>query len=169
MKKTIFILAVVGILALPAGVFAGNGHQGKKGQDNPGQCVRAATYEYNQCKADCQDLYFTEKDACRKIDPVCAEQCRVTLVTCVAPYQEALDACFGGCSEALGTSREACRTIPDPVLQQQCLGDAEMANWLCRDTCRVSVYVDGKWWRQGVMECRRAARACFKACPSLPK
>lgn len=156
MKNNLLVLAVLGVLLVFSATFA---------QEDPGQCRRLATERYNQCRADCQDVFITEKDGCRNIDHACAEQCRANLAACVAPYQQALDQCFDVCGDTLRTTREECRTIPDPVLKQQCLTSAELANWVCRERCRVTTRVEGKWWRQGMVECRRAARACFKACP----
>lgn len=159
MRKVLIVAAGLAVLAWAPQAMAA------KDKDDPRMCNREAAKEFKECQLECREEFLTDKDACRNIDHDCANACRAERAACEEPYLDAVELCIVGCKETLEAAKLACEAILDPVERDQCIDDAQVAGFVCRDDCRENTTVDGKPWREGVQECRVAARACFEACP----
>jgi hypothetical protein len=130
---------------------------------NP-QCVQDAKNERNLCVVKCQEEFRADKDGCRNVDHDCADGCREDYVGCVDPYLTDLATCKAACQTTLDTTKANCRTnnpIVGSVERDVCIDGAQLAAFLCRDTCRENVAADLK-------SCSNTFRACIKACPPAP-
>lgn len=147
-------------------------------------CLQQAKASYAACKTQCQDDYRSAKFICRGIEPACGKACLAGREVCTdavedilttgqLPGSGALANCSSGtaaCKDTLRAARAACGTPcdqnPDPVACDACVDTAQVAAFICRDTCRDS-------WRHDptVMamkdQCRSIFQACVAACPRI--
>jgi len=123
-------------------------------------CVaNAKNTEKTVCSPTCVELYQTEKDACNGLDHACVEACRATRSDCRAPILANLASENAVCvSVEKNTIQNTCPTAPDP---QQCVEDAEIAEFLCRKANADAVAPD-----LGV--CATAFQACVHPACELP-
>src|SRR5262245_51241903 len=123
-----------------------------------GQCVKAASVEYKECKGDCKEDYQVAKDACINKDHVCVEACREERAEC----REAtgFDAEIRACNETKEAAIANCKALYDEGTPERdtCIDNAQPAAFQCRD----QVGEDNKL---ELKACRTAFRACRDACP----
>jgi len=146
------------------------------------QCEHDAKGEYRQCRSDCKEDFRSAKFACRGVDPTCGIACLAGRMSCFddvdtiletgqLPAGGTLDNCVdgaNGCRQRFEAAKAACGAPcnADPTCIQ-CVNDAQVANFICRDTCRDS-------WRLNPtvialkQSCRDTFHACVHACPPLP-
>ena len=115
---------------------------------------------FKACKADCRDQYHESKDLCLNVDPACGDACRTGRATCAAPYLATLETCVDACRAQLQEDKGACPPRDDPA-RDACIDAAQVKAFMCRDTCREDETV-----REGIRTCRKALRACLRACPA---
>ena len=135
---------------------------------NP-QCVQDARAEMLQCKSTCQDNFVVAKDMCRNVDHSCADACRAGRDACVAGPLGALQSCIDGCDTTLYGAKTDCRnqfgqngTTPDPAQLDQCIDNAQITAFTCRDGCRENLD------KKALKQCRITFQACIRACPPPP-
>ena len=123
-------------------------------------CVDDARKEYEFCKAVCNEQFLIDKDLCRNVSHECADTCRAEHSLCVEPFLEALDACKDDCDETLKVQKQTCRSRfgEGTTERDHCIDDAQVAGFICRDTCREGVSSQLK-------QCTKALRACINKCP----
>jgi hypothetical protein len=123
-----------------------------------GQCIKAASVEYKECKGVCKEDFQTAKDACINKDHVCVEACREERADCrdATGFDAAIDVCNDAQQDAIAN----CKQIypPDTADRDQCIDNAQLAGFQCRDQVREDNKVELK-------ACRTAFKACRGACP----
>jgi len=123
-----------------------------------GQCIYASKGEYKECKADCKEEYQTAKDACSNKDHVCVDACREERAECreATGFDAAIDACNDQREDDIAN----CKMLypPDTDARDQCIDNAQLAAFQCRDQVRE----DNK---DELTACRSAFKACREACP----
>jgi len=124
------------------------------------QCVDDARKEYEFCKDACQENFLVDKDLCRNVNHDCADNCRAGHSTCVDPYLERLESCKDACDAALETQKHSCREQYGEGTSERhnCIDSAQIAGFVCRDTCREGVSTDLK-------QCSKVLTTCIKKCP----
>jgi len=132
---------------------------------NP-ECVADAVAAKKDCKARCKDDFLVAKDSCRNVDHACADACRVGRSTCYDGPLAGVDACLAECNTALETAKAVCRTPQEPPRDEaaldQCIDDAQVVGFKCRDDCRETLD------RATLKLCRKAFHDCIQACPPAP-
>jgi len=128
-------------------------------ETNP-QCSRDATTQAQLCKAGCRDDFLTAKDMCRNINHDCADLCRASREDCVSGPLDSLETCVDDCDASLESAKEICRQqfAPDTPERDQCIDDAQVTAFQCRDACREGVI-------KALRQCRVTFRVCIQACP----
>src|SRR5262245_51344235 len=123
-----------------------------------GQCIKAATVEYKECKGVCKEDYQTAKDACINKDHVCVEACREERADC----REAtgFDAAIRACNDAQEIAIANCKQIfgPGTPERDQCIDNAQLDGFQCRDQVRED-------HKDALKACRTAFKACRGDCP----
>ena len=126
-------------------------------------CRNDAREERQLCKMECVETYHVAKDECRNVDHGCAEACRASRRVCLDLPLEGLAECKDVCRETKTAAVGACRETYDPETQSaaldECIDDAQVTSFICRDECREAVD------RDEVRTCRKAFRACIRTCP----
>jgi hypothetical protein len=122
-------------------------------------CVLDARDEAKDCRKQCATTFRDARDICRNVDPVCGNACRDARIACGEPFRVILDGCLDGCAEELKRDKAACPADGDPT-RDACLDAAQVAAFVCRDTCRENQTV-----RDGLSACRQQFRDCLAACP----
>ena len=157
--KIPLVLAVLVVAAIGAASFAAT--------PNPG-CVKDATQAKTLCNAQCQQTFLAAKDMCRNIDHDCADACRAALGVCLDGTNQngplpTLDACVDVCNASLETAKANCRQIyqPGTTDRANCIDQAQVTAFQCRDTCREGVAAE-------IRACRMTNHACIMACPPPP-
>jgi len=125
-------------------------------------CTQQVRDQQTQCRNDCRDAAQEGRDLCRNIDPSCGNACRAGRASCVAPYLVILQACLDDCSAQLAAAKAKCPPFGDPG-RDACVDAAQVTAFMCRDACQEDPTV-----RAGIATCRKANRACLKACPPPP-
>lgn len=142
-------------------------------------CKLQAKDDYVACKQSCKDDYRDAKLTCRNIEPTCGTACLAARQVCRDGYEGILDSgqlpgggtlasCAtgtDGCRADLETAKTACGAPcdGDPTCDT-CVDAAQVASFVCRDTCRES-------WRADPIvaalkdACRTTFQACVGACP----
>jgi hypothetical protein len=126
-------------------------------------CVRDARHEFKICRTECREEFLADKDMCRNIDHDCADLCRADLGECLdgpdGPLTR-LEACRMVCLDTLDAAKESCRDrfAKGTPERDQCIDAAQIAAFVCRDTCREGVSAD-------LRACRVAFRTCILGCP----
>jgi hypothetical protein len=125
-------------------------------------CVNDANKEYKECRQYCLENMQSDKDSCRNIDHACAEACREGFDTCIGNPLNALDICKDVCMAELDADRQQCRLnfAAGTAALDTCIDQAQIDAFVCRDDCRESVHITSV-----LKQCRKAERACIKACP----
>jgi len=146
------LAAALSFLSAP-GLAAGNGSL----------CRDDARQERLLCKMECVETYHVAKDECRKVDHACAEACRASRRVCLDLPLAGLAECKEACRETKAAAVAACRETYDAETQaaalDECIDDAQVASFMCRDECREAID------RDEVRTCRKAFRACIRTCP----
>jgi hypothetical protein len=128
------------------------------GPARAGQCVKAAAVEYKECKGDCKEDFQVAKDACINKDHVCVDACREGRAECrdATGFDAAIDAC--------NATKEAeianCKALfgPDTPERDQCIDNAQLKAFQCRDQVREDL-------GPALKACRAGFKACVAACP----
>jgi len=137
-----------------AGAFAAPGWAG-----GVGQCITMASDEYKECKSDCKEAFQAAKDACTNKDHVCVDACREGRASCIEDtgLEVAIDACNDGREVAVAT----CKSIygPDTPERDQCIDNAQLDAFQCRDGAREAA-------KPSLVDCRKGFKACRDVCPA---
>ncbi len=128
---------------------------------DPRQCRDEARIVYKQDKAACREDFQVAKDACRNKDHACVEQCRFEREVCRQPVQDQLDGAIAVCNGQRDSAKETCKSLYDlgtPELDQ-CIDNAQVEAFRCRDQAREIAYPD-------FQACRQKFRDCVEVCPA---
>lgn len=124
-----------------------------------GLCVKGAAGEYRECKGVCKEDFQIAKDNCINKDHVCVEACREERAEC----REAtgFDAAIDTCNATRETEIANCKVLydPDTTDRDQCIDNAQLAAFQCRDQVREDL-------GPAVKACRAAFRLCVSYCPA---
>jgi hypothetical protein len=124
-------------------------------------CVQDARNQLAGCVTLCKEGFLAAKDDCRDIYHPCADACRATRNGCVGEVLIALETCKEeNCEGPLETARDLCKVAypKGSPERDQCIDNAQVVAFQCRDTCREGVAGDLK-------ACRAAFKTCIKECP----
>jgi hypothetical protein len=124
------------------------------------QCRIEAKVAYRACKAECREDFQVVKDACRNRDHECVEQCRADRRSCARPILDQLEADIAACNVIRDGAIQVCKDLylEDDPLRDQCIDNAQVAAFVCRDEARERA-------RPDLRECRLQFRGCVRACP----
>ena len=126
-------------------------------------CVGAAAQELRDCKANCKEDFQVAKDACFNRDHACVEVCRAERYDC--REASGIDADLAACRATRDAAIDNCKQLYDPGTPErdQCIDNAQVDAFSCRDQARESN-------RDELKACRQAFRACARACgpPDVP-
>ncbi len=128
---------------------------------DPRQCVLDAKIEYKAENAACREDLQIAKDACRNKDHTCVEQCRADREGCRQPVQDQLDSDVAACNDTRDSAKANCHSLyadGTPELDQ-CIDNAQVQAFECRDTARETAH-------PGFAACRQGFRDCVQACPA---
>jgi len=145
---------------------------GPSGPADVNQCKMDARDAKKICKAGCIEDFQVAKDACRHRDHACVEQCRADREACRQPVQTQLDSDIAACNATRGGHNPDSGAIgscyaqygpsgatPDPALLDQCIDNAQVAAFECRD-------MKHEIARPGFETCRVNFQSCVQACPA---
>ncbi len=123
-----------------------------------GQCIKAGSLEYRECKSGCKEDYQSAKDACVNKDHVCVEACREGRAEC--RDATGFDAAIDACNDAKETAIANCKQLygAGTPERDQCIDNAQLAGFQCRDQARE----DSK---AALKACVTGFKACRNACP----
>lgn len=127
------------------------------------QCRRDAKAAFDACQAVCREDVQVARDACINRDHACVEQCRDDRATCRAPILATFDAAIAVCAATRASDVAACEAAfgaGTPELDQ-CIDNAQVTAFLCRDAAREAA-------RPGIVACRQGFVTCVRACPAPP-
>ncbi len=147
MKRRLPLSCAVALLVLGTTTLAAAG---------PGPCVREAKRDAKDCAATCKEGLQVAKDACLNREHACVEVCRANRSQC--RLDSGIDAALDACHDALEARRAACHANPPPEGLDDCIDDAQIDAFECRDAAR-------EFARPLLKQCRKDFRACAKACP----
>jgi hypothetical protein len=149
--KTIASVAVGLATLLSVGVLASAGHASP--------CRDEAVQDRKDCRMGCREDFQVAKDACLNRDHACVEVCRAQRSEC--HDATGIDAALRACDDTLETSRQSCRssTDPDTPERDQCIDQAQVVAFQCRDNAREQAH-------PGLEQCRANFRDCARACPA---
>ncbi len=168
-------------LALTVGALSlGLGVTSATGQTPPLSCIGQAKADYAACRTQCKQDFVDARFGCRNVNPQCGEACLAGLEACLEnvdnilqtgmlPDGSDLPNCTGGtdqCKANFKAAKTACGApcAPSDTQCNDCVDQAQVQNFVCRDTCRDS-------WRTNPtviamrQSCRDAFRACVGQCP----
>ena len=144
-----------------------------------GVCVQNAKDNFLACKSQCKSDFVDAKLTCRNILPSCGEACLAGRQQCFdnvdaikqtgqVPGGTTLDNCSGGtdaCKAAFQAAKQACG-VPcnGDAPCMDCVDQAQVANFLCRDACRDSFRINPIVIAEQA-NCRNSFQACVHACP----
>jgi len=168
----------LGLMVVATTLLAGGG-RADAGMDRT--CLKNARQDHKDCIAQCQDDYRSARLVCRNIDPACGKACLAGRQACrdnadqilstgVLPDGSSLANCAGGtdaCKATLQQAKQACGAPcqPTDLTCKECVDQAQIADFTCRDTCRDS-------WRTNatvialLQACRDGFKQCVGQCPS---
>src|SRR5262249_51507115 len=121
--------------------------------DDPKQCRADAAQAYVACGKGCLEDFQFAKDTCRNKDHDCVETCREERGTCEQPIRDALDQAVAQCQ----TDKKAAVLLCAPD-DTQCIMDALVVAFRCRDQARENA-------KHGLTTCRQGFKDCATACP----
>ena len=129
---------------------------------NPRQCRRDAKVAHKSCKATCRESLQFQKDVCRNRDHDCVEQCRTERDACRDPVEIDLETRVAQCRADRDAAVQNCRALfaDGTVEQDQCIDNAQVAAFQCRDAAEEAV-------RPGFATCGDGFRTCAQACPAV--
>jgi hypothetical protein len=180
--RRIGVLIVIGAAVLCSATFAT--------RVDAGVCKDNAVAAYLDCKGQCKSDFVDAKLTCRNVQPACGEAClagrqqcfdnvEVILDTGQVPGGGTLDNCSGGtdaCKAAfLDTAANTCGatctqgahpscTCNGDQTCQDCVDQAQVTDFLCRDGCRDSFRTNAVVIAMKA-NCRSTFQACIHACP----
>jgi hypothetical protein len=138
------------------------------------QCRIDAKTTFVACKMGCVEDFQIAKDACRHRDHACVEQARADREVCRAPVETQLESDIAACNATRGGHNPDSGAIgncwalygpsgstPDAVLLDQCVDNAQVAAFECRDQAREDAH-------PGFEACRQAFKTQVQACPPAP-
>ena len=130
--------------------------------ENPAQCKKEAKAAYRVCRAACVEDFQFQRDACRNRDHVCVEACRAGREACRQPVLDQLQADVTSCNTTRNADVQTCReTFPEGPDRDQCINNAQLAAFTCRDQAREDA-------KPGLEACRQGFRSCAEVCPPAP-
>jgi hypothetical protein len=123
-----------------------------------GQCIKAASVDYKECKGVCKEDYQTAKDGCINKDHVCVEACREERSDC--RDATGFDAAIRACNDAQQGAIANCKQIfgAGTPERDQCIDNAQLDGFQCRDQVREDNKAELK-------ACRTAFKTCVGECP----
>jgi len=119
---------------------------------DPKQCRADAAQAYVACGSDCREEFQFAKDTCRNKDHDCVEACREGRQTCEQPIRDALDQAVAACKADKDAAVALCNGDP------QCIMDALVVAFQCRDQARENA-------KPGLTTCRQGFKDCVTVCP----
>jgi hypothetical protein len=123
------------------------------------QCKRDAGGAYRTCRATCTEDFQFQRDACRNRDQVCVEGCRADRDSCRQPVEDQLSSDIADCNATRTLVVQGCRnTKPEGPERDQCIDDAQVAAFICRDQAHEDA-------RPGFEACRELFHSCAQGCP----
>jgi hypothetical protein len=141
-------LTVAWFLSLlgPAAALAGN------------PCIGEARQQALECVAQCREDLQVGKDGCLNRDHECVEVCRAERDVCVEA--SGLEAALDQCNDVVRAAKQTCRSQnpPDSVGLDQCIDQAQVVGFQCRDAAREAA-------GPALDVCRAEFRDCARACP----
>jgi len=167
-----------GVLALSAAmVLAGSGFSNARADAT---CVQNAKATFQACVSQCKSDFVDARLTCRNVQPACGEACLAGRQACLdnvnnilqtgqLPDGSPLANCTGGtdqCKATFQATTKACGAPCQPSDTQctECVDNAQVTDFECRDTCRDS-------WRTNptviamLQSCRSSFKACVQQCP----
>lgn len=156
-------------------------------------CIQNAKSNYMDCKAQCKDDFQSAKLTCRNIPPACGLPCLAGRQACFDNVETILDTGLlpsgsvlcsttdaggqtftgtDGCKTVLDEAKAACGApcpTPTPSTSggetacQQCVDQAQVANFECRDACR-DAFRSNTTVVSMKQSCRDGFKACIQAC-----
>lgn len=143
-----WLTTLAGVLSLlaPAAALAGN------------PCIGEARQQFLESQAQCREDFQLAKDDCLNRDHECMEVCRAERGVCIEAT--GLEAALKACSETIRAAKATCReqNPPDSAALDQCIDQAQVVGFQCRDTAREAA-------RPALEACRVAFGTCARACP----
>jgi hypothetical protein len=146
---------------------------GPSGPADVNQCRMDARDARKTCQAGCVEDSQVAKDVCRHRDHTCVEQCRADREGCRQPVQTQLDSDIALCNATRGSHNPESGAIgncdaqygpsgsqPDPALLDQCIDNAQVAAFECRDTANENAQ------HPGFETCRENFQSCAEGCPA---
>jgi len=130
---------------------------------DPLQCKTDAIAAAKTCRAACREAFQVLKDMCLNRDHVCMEGCRTTRDGCIQPVADQLAAVVGTCKATRDGDVDDCRQLHGegtPELDQ-CIDDAQVKAFQCRDAAREAARPDFE-------TCRQAFSGCASGCALVP-
>ncbi|TMA59337.1 MAG: hypothetical protein E6J75_03450 [Deltaproteobacteria bacterium] len=124
------------------------------------QCKDTAKQNFRICNANCREDFQVAVDACLNRDHACVEQCRADRESCRQPIEDRLDSDIAACNARRDSDIQNCKNIfaDGSPEQEQCIDDAQVAAFECRDQARENARPDFEI-------CRGRFRDCVQACP----
>jgi hypothetical protein len=121
-------------------------------------CIGDARQQVLECQAQCREDFQIAKDGCLNRDHECVEVCRAERAVCVEAtgIEAAIEACNATTRAAKATCRD--QNPPDSMALDQCIDQAQVVGFQCRDAAREAA-------RPALELCRTGFRDCARACP----
>jgi hypothetical protein len=121
-------------------------------------CIGEARQQVLECFAQCREDLQTAKDGCLNRDHECVEVCRAERGVCVEAtgLEAAIDQCIAVVREAKQTCRS--QNSPGSIGLDLCIDQAQVVGFQCRDAAREAA-------RPALDACREAFGGCARACP----
>jgi len=134
--------------------------------DEVSECKLDAKEEKKACQLVCKEEARMAKDLCRNVDHECAETCRDARTLCLDGTVEApgprarREACRATCKDIKQIAKDDCRAqfATGTLELHECFAAANLANYLCKQPCRLDV-------KDEIKACRNINKTCIKACP----
>lgn len=126
-------------------------------------CLADAKTTFKGCVAACKEDFQIAKDGCRNIDHICAEGCRESFESCIEPVHTDLAECKAPCNATLAEAIAICRekNAKGSPGRDVCIDIAQLASFLCKDTCREAA-------NPLLKLCRDDFKACMITCKLPP-
>ena len=123
-------------------------------------CKIDAKNAYVTCKGDCVEEFQSQKDLCLGRDHACVENCRAGRDACRQPVEDDLDAAIASCNATKSAAVAGCKNdFPEGEERDQCITDALVVAFQCRDQAREDA-------KPSFASCRAGFQACALACPA---
>src|SRR5262249_25235739 len=105
----------------------------------------------------CKEAYQVAKDDCSNKDHACMEQCREVRVDCID--STTLPGDLTACRDQLQQDKQDCRNAHpnDPTGLNQCIDQAQVVAFLCRQAARQKA-------KPAIATCRAGFRSCARDC-----